>query len=281
MFVLIALFITSAILLISYALIPLIIGKMKAWEDKKEKSVSQELDKMFYDKNPRNMVRLYFVLPPVLAGLIFFFSKSLLFAAAAGVLGLLIPNFILRVKDQQRRQKFNNQILDAIMVISSSLKGGLSLLQVLEAVSEMMPNPMSQEMGLVVRENKMGMTLEQSLRRLQERMYSEELNSLVNAVLIARETGGDLVKVLGRLSVTIRDNRKLKDNIKTLTMQGRLQGLIMSALPFLFISWVLSFNREHFNIMLQNELGRTLLFAAVILQVLGMILIRKFSQINI
>lgn len=281
MFLLIALFITSAILLISYALIPLILGRAKAWEEKKTKSVGQELDKMFYDKNPRNIVRLYLALPPVLAALVFFFSMSFLFAIAGAVLGLLIPNFILRIKEQRRRQKFNNQILDAIMVISSSLKGGLSLLQVLEVVSEMMPAPMAQEMGLVVRENKMGITLEQSLRRLQERMYSEELNSLINAVLIARETGGDLVKVLGRLSVTIRDNRKLKDNIKTLTMQGRLQGLIMSALPFLFIAWVVSFNREHFNIMLQNELGRTLLFVAVILQVVGMILIRKFSQINI
>ena len=104
---------------------------------------------------------------------------------------------------------------------------------------------------------------------------------MVNSILVARETGGDLTKVFSRLSVTIRDNRKLKDSVKTLTLQGRLQGMIMSVLPILFISWVLTFNRQHFDIMLNSQIGRMLLFAALFLQVAGMILIRKFSTIKV
>ena len=89
------------------------------------------------------------------------------------------------------------------------------------------------------------------------------------------------MKVLSRLTTTIRDNRKLKDSIKTLTLQGRLQGIIMSALPFMFVWWVINFNKKHFDIMFQNDTGRMLLIAAVVLQIIGMFLIRKFSIIKI
>jgi tight adherence protein B len=154
-------------------------------------------------------------------------------------------------------------------------------LQSLEVLAEEMPAPMSQEIGLVVRENKMGVLLEDSLGNLSKRMNIEELSLLVNSILVARETGGDLTKVFSRIATTIRDNRKLKDNIKTLTMQGRMQGMIMSVLPFLFIIWVLSFNRHHFDIMLQSDIGRMLLFIAAALQAIGMILIRKFSSLRI
>jgi tight adherence protein B len=167
------------------------------------------------------------------------------------------------------------------MILSSSLKGGLSLLQSLEVLVDEIPAPMSQEIGLVVRENKMGITLEETLKRLDKRMKMEDLSLVINSVLVARETGGDLTKVFSRLTTTIRDNRKLKDSINTLTLQGKLQGLVMSILPIVFVFWVLNFNKHHFDIMLQSEVGRVLLIAAFILQALGMILIRKFSIIRI
>ena len=96
-------------------------------------------------------------------------------------------------------------------------------------------------------------------------MGIEELNLVVSSILVARETGGDLTKVFSRLVTTIRDNRKLKDNIKTLTLQGRLQAVIMSFLPFLFVAWVLTVDKNHFDIMLQSDIGRFLLILAVIL----------------
>ncbi|MFZ2357386.1 MAG: type II secretion system F family protein, partial [Candidatus Omnitrophota bacterium] len=133
----------------------------------------------------------------------------------------------------------------------------------------------------VIRENKMGISLEESLRRLDKRMRMEELSLVINSILVARETGGDLTKVFSRLSTTIRDNRKLKENIKTLTMQGKLQGLVMSVLPILFVLWVLSVNKHHFDGMMQSDFGRFLLILAVVLQAVGMFLIRKFSEIKI
>lgn len=281
MFLIVALSIIASVTLLALALVPLFTDKVQSWRVKKEKTVAVELDKMFYDKSPKQIVRLYLILPPLLAitGVLLF--KSPLFIVAGLLLGLFIPNFTLKIRDGQRRHKFNNQILDSIMILSSSLKGGLSLMQALEVLVEEVPAPMSQEIGLVVRENKMGVTLEEALKHLNKRMNLEELGLVVNSILVARETGGDLTKVFSRLSTTIRDNRKIKDSIRTLTLQGRMQGIIMSVLPFLFIWWVLTFNRQHFDIMLQSDIGRMLLVAAIILQIVGMLLIHKFSIIKI
>jgi tight adherence protein B len=281
MFFIIILMVVASLGLLSMALIPLFLQRAQAWQDKKAKSLEKELDKMFYDKSPKQIVRLYLILPPLLGFAALLLSKSLILVLVGALIGLFIPNMILKLREAKRKMKFNSQILDAIMILSSSLKGGLSLLQAFEVLVEEMGPPMSQEIGLVVRENKMGVTLEDSINRMSEKMKLEELQLVVNSILVARETGGDLTKVFGRLSTTIRDNRKLKDNVKTLTLQGRLQGLIMSFLPILFVIWVMTFNRQHFDIMLQTQVGRMLLFAAVFLQLVGMVLIKKFSTVRI
>lgn len=281
MFLFVVLSISGAVILISLGIFPIFADMGKKWRQDREKVVERELDKLFYDKSPSHIMRLYYILPPVIGLAALIFMQSLLFAVLGAILGLFVPNLILKIRDQKRRMKFNSQILDAIMILSSSLKGGLSLLQALEVLQEEMPAPMNQEIGLVVRENKMGVTLDESLKHLNKRMNMEELSLIINSIMVARETGGDLTKVLGRLSTTIRDNRKLKDSIKTLTMQGRMQGIIMSALPFLFVWWVYAFNKQHFDIMFKSETGRMLLIAAIILQSVGMILIKKFSTIRV
>jgi tight adherence protein B len=261
---------------------PKVEDKAKAWQEEKEKTIEKKLDDMFYyDKSPRRIIMLYYILPPVLGIAGFILARNWLGAVAGVFVGLAIPNLILKIRDKQRRKKFYDQLIDAIMILSSALKGGLSLLQSFEVLVEEMPEPMGQEIGLLVRENRMGVTLEESLRRLDKRMSMEDLSLVVNSVLVARETGGDLTKVFSRLITTIRDNRKLKESIKTLTMQGRLQGLIMSILPIIFFGWVITNNKHHFDIMLESDIGRLLLIIAVVLQVIGMFLIRKFSIIKI
>ena len=281
MIILLFILILSSIILISLSLLPVIMQKIQFWQQKQEVVVAKEMDKMFYDKNPKNIVMLYFILPLILGAAAQIFLKSVIFVIFGVLIGLAIPNFILKIRYKRRIQKFSEQLVDAINMLSSCLKGGLSLLQGLEVLVEEMPAPISQEMGLVIKENKMGIPLEESLIRLNKRMNIEELGLVVNALLVARETGGELTKVFSRLTITIRDNRKLKESVKTLTLQGRMQGAIMSFLPILFVIWVLSVNKHHFDIMLNSDLGRMLLIAATVLQICGMVLIKIFSTIKI
>ena len=281
MVLLLSIIILCSIVLLSLSILPFFMQKIQSWQQKQEVMVAKEMDKMFYDKSPKRIVMLYYILPITFgfSGLIFL--KSPFFMIFGALMGVGIPNLILKMRFKRRVEKFNNQLLDAINMLASCLKGGLSLLQGIEVLVEEMSAPINQELGLVIRENKMGISLEESLTRLNKRMNLEELGLVVNALLVARETGGELTKVFSRLSVTIRDNHKLKENIKTLTLQGRMQGAIMSFLPIVFVAWVLSVDRHHFDIMLNNDLGRMLLVGAVVLQIIGMLLIKIFSVIKI
>jgi len=281
MIILLSLFIMLAVVLIAWGAFPFFLERIESWKLQKEAKFTQQMDEMFYDKSPRKIVQLYFILPPLLGAAGYFIFPAFLSVIVGIVLGLLIPNLILKTRLKRRKQKFNDQLLDAITMLSSCLKGGLSLLQGFEVLVEEMHPPMNQELGLLLKENKMGVPFEESLRRLNKRMDIEEVSLVVNALLVARETGGELPKVFSRLTTTIRDNRKLKENIKTLTLQGRMQGAIMSFLPIVFVAWVLSVNKHHFDIMLNSEIGRMLLIVAAVLQVVGMFLIRKFSTIKV
>jgi len=273
--------IAAAIILIGSQLLPIFLQRATNLQTKKVVETEKQLDKIFIEVNRQNLVLWYTITPLVIGLSAFFILRSLGASLLAGLASFILPSIIIKNLREHRRSRFQSQLLDGIMVISSSLKGGLSLMQAIEVVVEEIPAPFSQEFGLVLRENKIGVPLEESLKHLHDRMRLEELDLVINSILVSKETGGDLTKVLARLSVTLRDNRKLKESIKTLTIQGKLQGIIMSFLPFIFVAWVLSFNRSHFDIMLSSETGRTLLITAGGLQLVGMFLIHKFSKIDV
>ena len=271
----------GSVYLIAQQIIPFITQRLYRVQAQKVSQAEQQLEQMFVAVKREKLFLYYTLSPLMLAGATFFLFNQPIIAFVGGLLGFALPAFIVKQMEHRRKQRFQGQLVDGLMVISSSLKGGLSFLQAIEVLVEEMPAPISQEFGLILRENKMGLTLEDSLKRLNTRMNLEELSLMVNSILVARETGGDLTKVFSRLSTTIRDNHKLKESIRTLTLQGRMQGIIMSILPFVFVWWVLTFNREHFNVMLNTDKGRMLLLVAAVLQVTGMILMRKFSIIKI
>ena len=230
---------------------------------------------------PTKKLFLYYTISPLVFAITGFIIFNKFFVVLIGlVLGFILPGLIIKNLEARRKKKFKTQLLDALMTLSSSFKGGLSLLQAIELLVEEMPPPISQEFSLVLRENKIGVSLEESLNRLNRRIALEELELVVSSILVSRETGGDLTKVFSRLANSMRDKRKIQEQIKTLTLQGRMQGFIMSFLPIAFTIWVVSINRHHFDVMFSSELGRMLLIAAVFLQIIGMFLIKKFSTIN-
>jgi len=273
-------FIFSIVILFFSQGFPYITQLLRRMQEKKVARTTKQLDAMFIEIKSEKLFLYNTVSPVVLGALCFLLTRNFIVTFAGVGIGLFLPPLVIKTMKARRKQRLEGQLVDALMILSSSLKGGLSLLQAIEVLVEESNPPLSQEFGLVLRENKMGVGLEESLKRLNDRLQIEEVNLMTNSILVSRETGGDLTKVLSRLSTTIRDNRKLKDTIRTLTLQGRLQGAIMSVLPFFFVGAVASFNRNHFDIMFETEQGRLLIFIAVGLQVVGLLLINKFSKAN-
>lgn len=216
-----------------------------------------------------------------IAALFWIFFGNPVFAPVGAVVGVIIPGILAKIKASKRRQAFSNQLIDAILLIVSCIKAGLSFMQAVEVLVKEMPAPVSEEFESILKALKIGVSLEDAFAEMHERMPSEELKMIFSAILVARQTGGDLPRVLTKLVDTLRDRNKLKENIATYTIQGRLQGVIMGAIPVVFVFVVLQQDPHHFDIMFQQDAGRIMLLVAVVLQILAVIFLVKVSQVRI
>jgi len=274
------------LLILAFCLLGYYVGGflLKRWDEiqkKKAEKTSFQFEEMFIFLRKEVLATLYVVIPLIL-GILGFFSTGKLWVSLIGMaVGAASPFILVRFMDKKRRAKFNTQLGDGLMIMSSCLKGGLTLVQSFEVLAEEMDPPIGQEVSLLVREIKVGVSLEEALTRLDKRMPSEEMALITSAILVARETGGDLTKVFARLIETIRDRIKLKEMVQTLTLQARLQAVIISLLGPVFALVVLKINPRHFEVMWQNEIGKILLIAAGFLQLIGIILIVIFGKIKI
>ena len=260
--------------------LPFFTGYYDKLQSNRTDQIKEQLEESFVFWEKKRMMLVYLA-PAIFAGAGFILMQHVLGAIAGFVVGFVFPTFMVRMAYQKRIRKFQGQLVDGLTMLSSSLKAGLSFVQAIEVLCEEMPPPISQEFKLVLKENKWGLSLEESLLRLRKRVPLEEVNLLVSSILIARESGGELPRVLLRLTDTIRDNLKLKEKIATLTLQGKLQGLVMMFLPIGFSYFVYKQNPEHFIVMWQNSTGRFFLMVAVVLQIAGMIIIKKVSTIKV
>jgi len=280
LFVIFGLVFSSAALL-TWQLYPSGAQAVSNYQTKQVKRAAQSLDKLFLDVSNKKLFLIY-VLAPLCLGIAgFVLSRNLIVAAGAVAFGLVLPGLVLKIMEKNRCNKFCQQLCDGLMVLSSSLKGGLSLLQSIEVLVEEMNPPISQEFSLVLRENQMGVPLDDSLERLNKRIKSEELNLIITAIDIARETGGNLTEPFEKLMFTLRERDKLIGKVKTLTLQAKLQGVIMSLMPILFGIVVYYMNPEYLQIMLQDPRGQLALGIAVGLEIIGALLLLKLSKVEV
>ena len=256
--------------------LPYLLSRYNEIQAGRTNKISTQLEESFVFWENKRLMFIYFF-PLIFAGIGFLLFRHPVGIILGVIIGFFLPGFMVKLAYKARLRRFQGQLVDALMILSSSLKAGLSFIQAIEVLCEEMPPPISQEFKLLLKENKWGLSLEDSLIKFRKRIPLEEVNLLVSSILIARETGGEIPKVFQRLVVTIRDNLKLKEKIATLTLQGRLQGYIMAALPIGFSYFVYKQNPEHFIIMWQSETGRMFLMTAVGLQIAGMIMIKRIS----
>jgi tight adherence protein B len=195
--------------------------------------------------------------------------------------GFMIPKVVANFQKERHKSLLIRQLPDAIQMLTSCLKAGLSLNQAFTVMVEEMSGPAVEEFGYVVKSLRVGVSLEEAFLAMHKRVNAEELGFIFSAILIARETGGDLPTVLTKLVDTLRDRRKLKESIDTFTIQGRAQAFIMSMIPIFFVGMTLQQDAHHFDIMLQCTPGRIALGVAVVLEIVGTIAIIEVSKIKI
>ena len=139
---------------------------------------------------------------------------------------------LARWLDNKRRAKFNLQLPEALATMSNALRAGFSISQAFDSVVEQGERPMCEEFAILQQQLKIGMGIEEALESLSQRVGSEDLTLVTTAILISRKTGGNVTEIFDTIADTIRGRQKIERKVKTLTAQGRFQGIAVSLMPF-------------------------------------------------
>ncbi|MCL5950805.1 MAG: type II secretion system F family protein [Chloroflexi bacterium] len=207
--------------------------------------------------------------------------RNLILALVGGIVGFYAPRFYVRRLQSKRLQAFNNQLGDTLILLSNSLRSGYSLLQSMETVSKELSAPMSIEFGRVVREVGLGLTAQEALGHMLERIHSEDLDLVITAINIQHEVGGNLAEILDTIAHTIRERVRIKGQIRALTASQRLSGNIVALLPIGVGLFLAAFNPSYVSALWTQSCGLIMLVVGLIMIVSGYMVIRKITAIEV
>lgn len=230
---------------------------------------------------PEEYVLFQWIATALCGGLLFVLFGQVIFMIVGGGIGFFIPRWILAKKQRERILQFNENLPDMITTIVGSLRAGFSFPQALKTVAEEAGSPIKEEMETVLREMQYGSSIEDSLNDLKERMPSEDLDLMIQAILIQRQVGGNLATVLDKIVETIRDRTKIQRQITTLTAQGKLSGIVIGLLPLLLGVAIYLIEPSYMGTLFHHPVGIALVIGGVVSGVLGFVLIRKITTIEV
>lgn len=206
---------------------------------------------------------------------------GLLFGTLAGAAALHSPQLLLKFLRQRRLKRFNLQLVDTLMTMSNALKAGFSIAQSFETVVRDGENPIAQEFSLFLQETRVGVSFDNALRNLDRRVDSEDLTLVAMAIETARKTGGNLTEIFEKIAHTIRERMRIEQRIKTLTAQGRLQGIVVGAMPVVIGIAMMIVDPDTMIPFLYSAIGLGVIIAVIFLIVCGALVIRKIVDIDV
>jgi tight adherence protein B len=244
-------------------------------------NASVSLEEMFLFVDPQ---RLFFanilvvLIVPVLALL---FTGKVIIAIVATVVAMIFPRLAYGYLKKKRQESVINQMPDALNMMGGSLRSGASLAIALDLVATETPPPFSQEISLLLREQKIGISLEDAMESMSKRLRLEEVDLFVSAVTISKNVGGNLAEVLERLAQTLRSKAVMEGKIKALTSQGKLQGIVVGLLP-IFMGFALNYlEPEAMAPLFSTWYGWIVVGVVSVLLIVGGIFIRKIIAIDV
>ena len=197
------------------------------------------------------------------------------------IFGWQVPKYATQYLYKKRSGLFVNQMVDGLTLLANGVRSGLTVPQSMERVVENLPAPINQEFGLVLSQMRLGLSLEEALNNLGERIPMPDVQMFVTTVNILKETGGDMSETFSIIVETIRERQKVEKKIEALTAQGLIQGIIMTAIPFVLLVGFLLFDPSYIMPMFSTTFGIIMLFIMLVFQVIGGIVIKKVVTIKV
>lgn len=208
-------------------------------------------------------------------------SASFFVGLVAGALGLFAPIMVVTNRRNRRQKLMVNQLPESLDFLSRALRAGHSFATGLQMMSEELPQPLAGEFRRAYDQHSVGISLEQALKDMVQRIDSTDFAFFVTATLIQRQTGGDLSEVLKNISGMIRQRIRLQQHVKAKTAEGRFTGYILAAFPFLMFVISYTLNPTYAGVLIQSSTGIGMLITAFAMTLLGLFLIRKLTTVKV
>ena len=279
--ILVSLFAAAAVTFVSYS----ILNPLSAWWDryliKWSRWMQLEFEAM-HQEMPRNRARKilsYSVL--VMSVLGFLVNFSVVFAIVFAGLGLVVPRWVISWLRARRFRQINAQLGEALTLVSSSLRSGLSLPQGVELVVQEMEPPIAEEFAIVIKENRLGLAFDEALTNLAERVPTPDLDMVVTAIVTIRETGANLAEVFDVIAHTVRERKKVEGKIQAMTAEGMTQGMMMCAVPPVLIITFYFLDPTLVQPLFTTFLGILMLLIIIAMDAMGMWMILNTVKIDV
>lgn len=264
-----------------YALFESILRGAKWQQARVEEAARHSLTDLFIFIEPRQLVLVNFLLFVLLPGGLWLFTGNPFFALIGAAVAVAFPRFLVRFLRDRRLRAFVRQMPDALRMLASSLRAGAGLNVALEVITKDQSPPLAQEFALLLREQRMGVSFEDALTHLERRLPVEEFRLFTAALRIARSVGGNLSEILESLAETLTRKAEVEGKIRSLTAQGKIQGLVMTLLPVLLMLILRAMEPKAMALLFHSLIGWVVLVIIAIMEVLGYVFIRKIVTIEI
>jgi len=251
------------------------------YEEVYKETATTNMDDMFMFIDPHRLFMVNIIAIIVFPLLTILLFQSYIIAIALFLILAFGPFQVYKVMRNKRLKRFEHQLPDALTMITGGLSAGASLNMALEALVQEQPAPLSQEFMLFIREQRIGVEFEHSIRNMERRLPIQDFLMFTAALRISRDIGGNLGETLDTLADTLRRKVTMEGKIESLTAQGRMQGYVMTALP-LFLGLLLSFlEPKAMGLMFTTPIGWATIAVIVVMEVLGYIFIRQVTNIDV
>jgi tight adherence protein B len=225
----------------------------------------------------------------LLSAFLFFFGIFLgnllhwpfLISLPAGILLSFIPIIVINIKKRRRMERFLTHFPEALEMFARSLRAGHSFTGAIEIVAQEMPDPVGPEFQKVFDEQKLGISLRQALIGMAERIDILDIKFFITAVLIQRDTGGNLAEIVDKIAYVIRERFRIKGQLRVFTAQARLTGITLGLLPVALMFLIYSLNPDYMKPLWSDAIGKKLIILGVFFQIAGALSIRKIIRIKI
>lgn len=251
------------------------------YSEKLSQSAESNMRKLFLFADTRKLLFAFIAALILIPLALFAAGANVVLVAASIAILFMAPRVMFAQLAKRRRVSINQALPDALTQIAGAMRAGSTFAMAMQSYVDEYKGPLGQELSLLLREQRVGARLEDALDSLAERVQSEEMDLVVSAALIANDIGGNLAEIMQSLAETIRRKLEMEGKVGALTAQGRLQGTVVSALPFAILVPLIYYEPEATLPIFNTLLGWMFLAVIIIMVTIGGLVIRKIVDVDI